>query len=236
MIGRLFSFLSVTLLSTLIVGQAAQVRADVPVPQTYSEAMRWYRNAAEAGDPKAMFYLGLTLEQGLQSQTNPERALLWYRRSADAAFALAQFKMGQLYQFGQLVDRDPEQARGWYRKASDQGLADAQYNLAVMLETGEGGEVDGQGAVALYLDAARNGIPEAFLNLGGLYAQGDVVEQDLVDGLKWLILAQRASLSQGDPMAASIRQLLNAVEMSDAESRADRWQRANASAVTDSGS
>jgi TPR repeat protein len=197
--------------------------ADVPVPQTYGDAMRWYRDAAEAGDAKAMFYLGLTMEQGLRAGADAREAVAWYRRSADGGFALAQFKLGQLYQFGQLVEQDADRARRWYAEAAAQNLADAQYNLAVMLETGEGGPVDGERAQALYRDAAAGGIPEAFVNLAGLLAQGDLVEQDLVEALKWLLLAERAGVEQGQAMAAAVRQLLNPVEVADAEARADRW-------------
>lgn len=212
--------------SPLATQSALAQDGDVPVPQTYGDAMRWYREAADAGDPKAMFYLGLTLEQGLRQGGSPEDAVDWYRRSAEKEFPLAQFKLGQLYQFGQLLEQDPVQARTWYGRAADQGLADAQYNLAVMLETGEGGDVDGERAVALYHSAAVAGIPEAFLNLAGLLAQGELVEQELVEALKWLILADRAGLTQGQAMEAAIRQILNAVEIADAAARADRWEEA----------
>ena len=200
--------------------------AEVPVPRTYGEAMNWYREAADAGDPKAMFYLGLTLEQGLRAGGDPKDAIAWYRKSADKGFALAQFKLGQLYQFGQIVTQDSATARDWYGRAADQGLADAQYNLAVMLETGDGGEVDAERALSLYRDAATGGIPEAFLNLAGLMAQGELVEQDLVEALQWLILADRAGLDQGQSMSAAVRQLLGPAEIADAEARADRWQTA----------
>lgn len=209
--------------------------AEVPVPRTYGEAMNWYREAADAGDPKAMFYLGLTLEQGLRAGGDPKDAIAWYRRSADKGFALAQFKLGQLYQFGQIVTQQSETAREWYGKAADQGLADAQYNLAVMLETGEGGDVDASRALTLYQDAAAGGIPEAFMNLAGLMAQGELVDQDLVEALQWLILADRAGLDQGQSMSAAVRQLLNPTEIVDAQSRADRWQAAHGDRNLDTG-
>ena len=209
--------------SAMAQGSGPSVDAEVPVPRTYSEAMNWYREAADAGDPKAMFYLGLTLEQGLRAGGDPKDAIPWYRKSADKGFALAQFKLGQLYQFGQIVAQDSAMAREWYGKAAEQGLADAQYNLAVMLETGDGGAADPQKAMTLYHDAADGGIPEAFLNLAGILAQGELVDQDLVEALKWLILADRAGLDQGQSMSAAVRQLLNDAEIADAGARADRW-------------
>lgn len=230
-LSRLLLALGLCAFPLALEGARAQ-DAVVPVPRTYGEAMDWYREAAQAGDPKAMFYLGLTLEQGLRPGGNPRDAMSWYRQSADKGFPLAQFKLGQLYQFGQIVDQDPRQARTWYEKAAAAGLADAQYNLAVMLETGDGGEADGNRAMALYNAAAEGGIPEAFLNLAGLLAQGELVEQDLTEALKWLILAERSGLGQGHAMAGAVRQLLNPVEIADAEARADRWIREKGSRVS----
>lgn len=234
----LFSLCAIPLAAQTVLAPPAVAQssdAEVPVPRTYGEAMNWYREAADAGDPKAMFYLGLTLEQGLRAGGDPKDAIAWYQKSADKGFALAQFKLGQLYQFGQIVKQDSSTAREWYGKAADQGLADAQYNLAVMLETGDGGEVDAQKAMTLYHDAAAGGIPEAFLNLAGLLAQGEVVDQDLVEALKWLILADRSGLDQGQAMSAAVRQLLTPAEIADSESRADRWLVAHGERQQDSG-
>ena len=38
----------------------------VPVPENYGQAMRWYERAAEGGDAKAQFYLGVLLESGVR--------------------------------------------------------------------------------------------------------------------------------------------------------------------------
>lgn len=198
--------------------------AQVPVPDGYSEAMGWYRRAADAGDPKAMFYLGLTLEQGLQGEAEPERALEWYRKSAAKEYSLAQFKLGLLYQFGQLVDRDPTLARDWYDKAARQGMPDAKFNLAYLLDIGEGGPVDRARAITLYKEAARAGIQEAYLNLGTLFSRPSGKNgQDLVEALKWLTLAEDAGLEDAAKLNAQVRELLSPVEVRDAKARAQRW-------------
>lgn len=198
--------------------------AQVPVPDGYSEAMGWYRKAAEAGDPKAMFYLGLTLEQGLQGEAQPETALEWYRKSAALGYSLAEFKLGLLYQFGHAVERDAALARAWYEKAAGQGMPDAKFNLAYLLEIGEGGAADFGRAVKLYKEAARGGISEAYLNLGNLFARPSRDNgQDMVEALKWLTLAQSKGLTEADALAAQIRELLSPIEIRDAEARARRW-------------
>ncbi len=198
--------------------------AQVPVPDGYSEAMGWYRKAAEAGDPKAMFYLGLTLEQGLQGEAQPETALKWYRRSAALGYSLAEFKLGLLYQFGHAVERDAALARAWYEKAAGQGMPDAKFNLAYLLEVGEGGAADFGRAVRLYKEAARAGIAEAYLNLGNLFSRPSREnEQDMIEALKWLTLAQSKGLTEADTLAAQVRELLSPIEVRDAQVRARRW-------------
>lgn len=198
--------------------------AEVPVPRSYGDAMRWYRDAARDGDPKAMFYLGLTLEQGLQDRPRPAEALEWYRRSAEAGFALAQFKLGLLYQTGEAVPRDLAAARLWYGKAAGQGMASATYNLAVLLEAGEGGAAEPARAAELYREAARLGVSEAFLNLGNLYANGQGVEADAVQALMWLQLARDAGLDAGDALRRSVEAVLTLEERARAVDLAQRWK------------
>lgn len=186
--------------------------------------MGWYRKAAEAGDPKAMFYLGLTLEQGLQGEAQPEEALEWYRRSAAAGYALAEFKMGLLYQFGHAVEQDAALARAWYEKAAGQDVPDAKFNLAYLLESGEGGPVDVNRAVQLYREAAKAGVSEAYVNLGNLFARPTREKgQDMIEALKWLMLAQSKGLKEADTLAAQLREMLSPVQVRDAEARARRW-------------
>lgn len=208
-----------------VAGMPAAMRADeVPVPRSYGEAMRWYREASRAGDPKAMFYLGLTLEQGLQEQPRPLEAYEWYRRSAEGGFALAQFKLGVLHQTGGVVERDLAMARSWYEKAAAQGLASAQYNLAVLLETGQGGPADPERAAALYRSAAGSGVSEAYLNLGSLYARGEGVGADAVESLKWLILAVEAGIEPAEDLRRSVASVLSEEERARAEAAAEAWK------------
>lgn len=223
-----FACVVAAMLAPVAAFPSGQARADeVPVPRSYGDAMRWYRDASRAGDPKAMFYLALTLEQGLQDRPRPQEAVSWYRRSAEAGFALAQFKLGVLYQTGTIVARDPVEARSWYEKAAAQGMASAQYNLAVLLEIGEGGPVNQARAATLYRDAAASGVSEAFLNLGNLYARGAGVPADIVEALKWLILADDAGVEAAAELRRSVEAVLDDGERSRARAAADAWKSAH---------
>jgi TPR repeat protein len=60
------------------------------VRREYEQAVAWYTKGAEAGLPRAMFYLGVSLDTG-QGVAAPDcpAAAGWYRRAADAGHGAA---------------------------------------------------------------------------------------------------------------------------------------------------
>ena len=106
------------------------------VPQSYAEAVKWFRKAADQGYAKAQFSLGriyLWSKYG-----NYAEAMKWYRKAADQGYVEAQFNMGLLYDDFRGVPQNYAEAMKWYRKAADQGHAAAQFNLAMMFSNGKG--------------------------------------------------------------------------------------------------
>ncbi|MEP3115782.1 tetratricopeptide repeat protein [Nisaea sp.] len=195
--------------------------------QTYGEAMDWYRAQAEAGDAKAQFYYGLALERGAQGtkrEADKAQAVELYKKAAEGGFALAQYRLGVLYQIGQGVERSLADARKWFRVAAEAGLREAEFNYAVMLETGSGGAREPKDAARLYEISAGKGVRQAFLPLGILYARGDGVEQDLVESLKWLILAERADAESVASAMRAVRGALDDKGQAEALERAESWR------------
>ncbi len=190
--------------------------------QSYGEAMRWYRERAEAGDPKAQFYYGLALENGAQGTLDPEAAVEWYARAAAVGHAMAQFKLGLIRQFGTVGATDPVEARRLYGLAAAQGLAEAGYNLAVMLEDGTGGPADRARARDLFEAAARDGFGLALLHLARLAGDGD--DPDLVRSLAWALLAERAGVAAAEAFGDTLRQSLTPEQVRQAEDLASTWR------------
>ncbi len=201
------------------------VAAEPAVPRTYGDAMRWYRKAADNGDPKAQFYWGLILEQGIQGRADVAAAFQWFRKSAQQGYALAQLKTAQALHFGSGADVDVPQALFWYEKAAGAGVAEAQFNLAILLETEEGRLGDPNRARKLYGQAAAFGIAAAAVNLANMHIQGTVDGADLIQGYVWLTIAERL----GDKSALSLRQQmapqLSAKDQEQAKKRAAHWLR-----------
>jgi TPR repeat protein len=57
------------------------------VPQDYAEAMKWFRQAADAGDSWGMFNIGLLYQNGLGVPQDYAEAMRWYRKPPTRAIA-----------------------------------------------------------------------------------------------------------------------------------------------------
>jgi TPR repeat protein len=56
----------------------------IGVTRNYTEAARWYRKAADAGNARGMSNLGYMHEKGLGVTKNYTEAVRWYRKAANA--------------------------------------------------------------------------------------------------------------------------------------------------------
>lgn len=142
-------------------------------------------DAAKAGDPKALFELGLRLMEGRIVSSDPAKAAEWFERSAKLDFAPAQYSLGTLYEKGNGVERDTVKARDWYLKAAKNGNVRAMHNLAVLFATGVDGKSEPDLAADWFIQAANHGMTDSQYNLGILYARGAGVDQDLTESYKW---------------------------------------------------
>jgi len=92
------------------------------VRQDYSEAVRWYRMAAEKGHDYAQAMLGQCYLFGHGVETNYPVAARWLRKSADQGIAGAQYNLGLCLETGRGVIKDDQEAYQWYLLASAAGV------------------------------------------------------------------------------------------------------------------
>ena len=83
------------------------------------------RSAAEAGDRRAQYRLGVAFEEGRGVPANTRRAVRWYRLAAQQDDADAQLALGVAYAIGEGVERDYGQAYVWFSQAARQGREEA---------------------------------------------------------------------------------------------------------------
>ncbi len=96
------------------------------------------RRAAEMGDARAQFELGMIYDLGEEVPQDSAEAVRWFRKAADQGNAKGQFSLGIMYARGRGVPRDYAEAASWYRQAAEQGYAPAQNKLGLMYEDGYG--------------------------------------------------------------------------------------------------
>lgn len=170
--------------------------AGVLVKRDPAEAMRWYRQAAEAGNVAAMFTLASRYDRGEGVEKNIAEAVKWYRQAAEAGDADAMVNLGNCYANGD-IEKDLAESVKWYRQAAEAGNSAAMFNLGNRYYKGEGVEQDFTEAVKWYRQAAEAGIPTAMYWLSYCYHSGKGVEQDFAEAAKWL----RNAADAGDQTA-----------------------------------
>ena len=82
--------------------------------QSYPEAAKWLRRAAELGHAGAQNSLGVLHFSGLGVPQDYDEALKWIRRAADQGYAFAQRNVGYSYHTGKGVAQDYAEAEKWY--------------------------------------------------------------------------------------------------------------------------
>ena len=107
------------------------------VRQDYSEAIKWYRQAAEKGITKADYNLGVLHEIGQGVDRDEAEAARWYHKAAALGLVDAEYNLAAMYGLGRGVSRDPKEALKWYERAAEQGDALSCYNLAERYERGK---------------------------------------------------------------------------------------------------
>jgi len=91
--------------------------------QSYAEAAKWHRKAAEQGNAHAQRSLGGIYGYGWGVKKDFAEAEKWYRKAAEQGNVPAQFGLGRMYYFELNNKKEGEK---WLRKAADGGDKVAQ--------------------------------------------------------------------------------------------------------------
>jgi TPR repeat protein len=171
-------------------------------------------DAALAGQPMALFQLGLMYESGEGVDKDPVKAFGYFSQIADEhadtapkgveADIVAQsfLKIGEYYRQG-LPEAGIPKNEAYSNKlimhaASYFGDADAQYKVGELyLDDAELGDNPLQSARWLNL-AARKGHAGAQAKLGSMLFNGEGIDADPIEGLMWLTVASRRAAGTAD--------------------------------------
>ncbi len=92
------------------------------VTKDLAEAAKWYRRAAEQGNPQAQYNPGYMYERGHGVPQDPTQAVAWYQAAAEQCDGYAQNNPGIMLATGRGVPQDHVHAHIWFTLAVNQGI------------------------------------------------------------------------------------------------------------------
>ena len=101
-------------------------------------AVEILRKAANQGDQRAQYSLGLIYQTGESVHQDSAKAIDWYTKAANQGNAEAQAMLGGMYSEGEGVPQDYSKAAQWIEKSANQGRAKSQAMIGLMYYKGEG--------------------------------------------------------------------------------------------------
>lgn len=99
------------------------------ISQDYSEAIRWFKKAAELDNTAAMSHLGSIYYQGVGVEKNAKEAFMWKKKAAEGGYADAMYDLGTLYYHGMGVEKNQDEGMKWIKKAAENGSETAKKAL-----------------------------------------------------------------------------------------------------------
>ncbi len=153
--------------------------------QNMTNAIEWYRKAADQGNARAQYNLGWCYANSKGMDKAPVEAVKWYRKAAEQGNARGQYNLGLCYEYGKGVTKDMREATEWFRKAAEQGDAKSQHELGSCYYNGEGVAKKPVEAVKWWRKAAEQGDADAQYNLGLCYLKGDGVDKNMKKRENW---------------------------------------------------
>jgi TPR repeat protein len=164
------------------------------------EAVRWFREASEAGYLVSVLNLAVILRDGLGVPADHTEHFRLLDRQSSRGHPAVQLELGLAYELGKGTPRDLARAAELYRSASDQGNLRATSNLGTLYVRGAGVSRDITRGVSLLQKAAIEGDVDAQKKMGLLLVIGHGVTPDLPKAHYWFGKA----IEQGDRDAADM--------------------------------
>jgi localization factor PodJL len=97
-----------------------------------TEARRWTQQAAQGGDPAAMYNLASYLYAGDGGPKDVAGAVEWFRKAAERGVVNSQYNLAQLYETGHGVPKNLPEAYKWYLVAAAAGDPESKANVQTL--------------------------------------------------------------------------------------------------------
>lgn len=149
------------------------------VDRNDEESLWWFLRAANAGNPDAMYNLGILLEQK-KTREGDIQSLVWLQKAAEVGHPGAMMQLSRRCLSGRCGTNGVLQAVKWLQMAADKDHVAAMEHLGALYRTGHADGLDASVEKALiWLHKAEAcGSDYAVSEIGRLYERGDGVEQN----------------------------------------------------------
>lgn len=176
-------------------------------PLNYTEAVSWYKKAADKGSDEAInrlweiYYFGL-----LDGVKDHKSALPYLELSAKRGYTRAQVKLARMYFDGDGVEKNYQKAADYFQAAADRGDSNSQYSLGLMLLMGD--EIipkDEKKAFTLIKEAADRGDADAQYYVFTMYRKGVGTDVDIKSAVEYLEKSAYSGVAQGQLVLGVMR-------------------------------
>jgi len=211
----------------------------VGVPQNDTEAVRWYRIAAEKGNIKAQSLIGTAYHCGIGFAVDDVQATQWLNKAAEQMDPLAQFQLGEGFESGWAGQQDNTEAYKWYLLSASQGYTKAAKKVTSIENIiNKTQRIDGQKRAFDFraervkkeiepndqlIKAAEKGDPDAQYKLGAAYSFGNGLPKNDIKSVEWLTRA--AQQGQSEAQFELGLHYLNGEGVASSEVEAYKWWR-----------
>ena len=152
-----------------------------PLPKDDSQAHAMIQRRVVAGDPLAIYYLGMAYQYGHYGlDKDVARAVEMYERAAELGVKEAHFKLGCLYDEGTDVEKDTVRSIRHYEEAAMCGQADARFNLCCVEYNAGNYDL----ALQHSLIATKLGHNRSLHNVKTLFKHGLATKADYAEALR----------------------------------------------------
>ena len=177
------------------------------------------RRAAESGDPRAAFEIGMRFAEGRGVTADPKQAVEWYRKASDKNLVPAIYRLAVTYEKGIGVERNSDEAKRLYLMAAERGNVRAMHNLGVLFANAR----DMNSAIPWFQKAGDLGLKDSQFNLGIINALGSGVKQDLAVSYKWFALSARQGDKEAEKKQNDVASHLDKVNLAAARMAVQTW-------------
>jgi TPR repeat protein len=186
------------------------------VPQDKAGAQALFQKAAAENHPGALYNLGVMALENNGVTPDFPKAARFFKQAAELGDPDAAYALGLLFRNGSGVEKSDKRAAEWIARAVDEGSINAEVEYAIMQFNGTGVEKDETAAAKLFLKAAAQNNPVAQNRVARLLAAGRGLPKNMIDAMKWHILARNAGLNDAwldgklDELSSTDRAAVNA--------------------------